>query len=50
MLNFFLGAIFGGFVTFVVVAIISINKPDEECMQPKTTPVSKENGDKDAGK
>ena len=49
MLNFILCAIFGGFVTFFVVAIISINKTDEERMQPEPTPVSKENGDKDAG-
>ena len=50
MLNFILGAVFGGFVTFVVVAIISINKTDEERMYPKPTPVSKETGDSDAGK
>ena len=50
MLEFILGTLFGGFITFVVIAIISINKTDEEPMQPKPTPVSKENGDSDAGK
>lgn len=46
MLQFVLGAIFGGFIAFVVIAIVSINKADEEHMQP--TPTSKETGEKDA--
>ena len=50
MLQFILGVIFGGFVTFLVVAIISINKTDEEYMQPKLNPTNKELGEDDAAK
>lgn len=50
MLNFFLGAIFGGFVTFFVVVMISINRTDEERMQQNNTSVNQKNGDRDDGK
>jgi hypothetical protein len=50
MLAFILGFLLGGIVSFLAVAICSINKTDEECLQPKPTSVSKENGDSDAGK
>lgn len=50
MLQFILGVIFGGFVTFVVVAIISINKTDDEYMQPKPNCANKELGEDDAEK
>lgn len=46
MLQFILGTLFGGFVTFVIIAIVSINKTDDEKNIPQ--PRSTETGDNDA--
>lgn len=46
MLPFILGTLFGGFVTFIIIAIISINKTDDEMNIPQ--PRSEETGDSDA--
>ena len=46
MLNFILGTLFGGFVTFIVLAVVSINKTDDEQNIPQPRPLNNE-GDSD---
>lgn len=36
MYAFVLGALFGGFVTFVVMAIVSVNKTSDEITTPQS--------------
>ena len=48
MLKFILGVIIGGIVGFLVSAVLSINNSERD--EAQSTPVSKEIGDKDAGK
>ena len=47
MLQFILGTLFGGFVTFIVVAVVSINKTNDEKNIPH--PREEEIGESDAG-
>ena len=50
MLQFILGAIVGGFVTFLVMAVLSIIKTDAEEMSTTSTPSANKTGENDATK